>query len=121
MVSLIIVIFILIILLSSDGIALSVVGKPVDHKKWENILKNHFDKGYYEIIEGANGLMLIASLKFYKENGAHIDLPFISHSISGIFIGGRIENIGSIYRWSKLNRMIKQEIQKQTTTKYQIY
>jgi hypothetical protein len=121
MVSLFIIIIpIIVVLLLSDGTALSVVGKPVDHKKWENILKNHFDKGNYEVFKGTNGWMLVASNKFYNENGSMVDLPFISFSISGIFIDGRISDVGSIYRWSKLNKMIKQEIKKQILNKYQI-
>ena len=116
---LIILVAIILVPVSVDWFAvIGVVGKPVDHKKWEQILQKHFDEGNYEYSFD----MLSTSTKYYRKVfiGERKDIPFISLGVSGSFIAGYIQDVGAIYRWSKLHKMIKAEIEKQKTAKYEL-
>ena len=113
----ILVLFILFVIII-DGATISTVGKPVNHKKWEQILQKHFDEGNYEY----GYSMLSTSKEYYYKvyNGECKDIPYISFSINGIFTSGYIQDIGSIYRFSKLHRMVKAEMEKQKLAKYNL-
>ena len=99
-----------------DGSSIFVVGSPVDHKMWEQILQKHFDEGNYKYSYG----MLSTSNEYYHKVyiGELKDIPYISFSIGGIFTSGYIQDVGSIYRFSKLHKMVKAEIKKQKLAKY---
>jgi hypothetical protein len=115
---LIILVAFILVAVSVDWFAvIGVVGRPVDHKKWEQILQKHFDEGNYEYSYG----MLSTSIEYYHKiiDKKYKDIPFISLSVSGFFIAGYIHDVGAIYRWSKLHKMIKAEIEKQKTAKYE--
>jgi hypothetical protein len=105
-------------MLISDFASIAAIGKPVDHKEWEKILQKHFDEGNYEYSHS----MLSTSKEYYHKvyKGECKDIPYISFSISGVFIDGYIQDMGSIYRFSKLNKMIKAEIKKQKLAKYEL-
>lgn len=115
---LIILVTLILVAVFTDWFAvIGVVGRPVDHKKWEQILQKHFDEDNYEYSYG----ILSTSTKYYHKVfiGECKDIPFISFSVSGFFIAGYINDVGAIYRWSKLHKMIKAEIEKQKTAKYE--
>lgn len=109
----------LAVLAVSDGTSIAVFGRPVNHEKWESILQKHFDEGNYTLLTDD---LLSTSEKYYFKvlDGKCKDIPYISLSGSGIFIQGYIQDHGTIYRFSKLNKMVKAEVEKQKLAKYEL-
>jgi hypothetical protein len=117
---LIILFLFLVILAVTDGTSIAVFGRPVNHEKWEPILQKHFDEGNYVLFSSDN--LLSTSKKYYFKvlDGECKDIPYISLSGSGILVGGYIEDHGTIYRFSKLHKMVVAEMKKQKLAKYEL-
>lgn len=92
-------------------------GKPTNHKQWEQILQKHFDEGNYKY---QHDMLMVSTAYYYKvlDNECK-DIPYVS-LVDGILIGAYIQDYGSIYRFSKLYKTIKAEVEKQKLAKYDL-
>ena len=92
-------------------------GKPTNHKQWEQILQKHFDEGNYKY---QYDMFMVTSSYYYKVLDKECkDIPYVS-LVDGILIGAYIQDFGSIYRFSKLHKIIKAEVKKQKLAKYEL-
>jgi hypothetical protein len=112
-----ILVVVITVILGDYLASIHVYGKPINHKQWEQILQKHFDEGNYKY---QYDMFMVTSSYYYKVLDKECkDIPYVS-LVDGILIGAYIQDFGSIYRFSKLYKIIKTEVKKQKLTKYDL-